>query len=468
MTELTSIPAHRLARLIALGELSPVDTVDAFLDRAARLSPRLNALSALYADEARAAAIVAQRSIETGSAPGPLHGVPIVLKDSIDIEGKPTTAGSAHFRNRIASRSAQVVDRLRACGAIVIGKTRMVEFGLGAMGLNETFGTPWNPWQMHAHYAPGGSSSGAAVAVAARIAPWALGTDTGGSARIPAAWCGVVGMKPTQGHFSMNGVVPLSPTLDVIGPICRTAEELAYLFHALTHDPRVSTAASTPNAQPGWAGHAAREVRRDGLRGYRLGMLSAGELAGVDSNVLAGYHAALEVFASQGATLVPLALPRPLQEYRVRTSAITFREAYELYGELARDPASKLDSAVRQRLLHAAQYSREDYTATLAARPQLQQECAAVLARVDALLSPTTQNLPPLVSDAARADPPNTFTRFVNFLDLCAVSVPTGLTKEGFPTGLQIICNGHHDTTALEIAIEYQRVTAWHTRIPPL
>jgi aspartyl-tRNA(Asn)/glutamyl-tRNA(Gln) amidotransferase subunit A len=127
-----------------------------------------------------------------------------------------------------------------------------------------------------------------------------------------------------------------------------------------------------------------------------------------------------------------------------------------------------LDAAVRQRLLRAAQHSSEDYTAALATRGPLQQECARVLSRVDALLSPTTQSLPPLVSDAARADPPNAFTRFVNFLDLCAVSVPNGLTKEGFPTGLQIICNRYHDATALEIAIAYQRGTTWHTQLPPL
>ncbi|MFM0068824.1 amidase [Paraburkholderia aspalathi] len=468
MTDIISIPAHRLAALIRLRELSPVDVVEAFLGRASIWSPKLNAFSDLYVDDASVAARDAHRALEAGSPVGLLHGVPIALKDAFDVAGKPTTAGSAHFKDRIAKRSAKVVERLRECGAIVIGKTRMVEFGLGAAGLNEKFGTPWNPCRMEAHYAPGGSSSGAAVAVAARLVPWALGTDTGGSARIPAAWCGVTGMKPTQGHFSMNGVAPLSPTLDVIGPICRTAEELAYLFAALTLSSGVSASGATRTETFSRASRMADEPGRRTLQGRRVGVLPAAELEGVDSEILTAYHSTLDVFASSGAALVRLALPRPLHEYRVLTSGITFHEAHALYGALARDPTTQLDSVVRQRLLRAAEYSSADYVATLAERTHFQQECAAVFAQVDALLTPGTQNLPPLVSEAASVDPPNIFTRFVNFLDLCAVSVPNGVTKEGFPTGLQIVCNRYCDATALDIAIAYQRDTSWHTQLPSL
>jgi aspartyl-tRNA(Asn)/glutamyl-tRNA(Gln) amidotransferase subunit A len=467
MIEITSIPVHRLADRIAQRQLSPVEVVDAFLDRATRLSPKLNAFTAVYATEARAAARDAQCAIEAGSAVGPLHGVPIALKDSIDVEGKPTTAGSACFQNRIARRSAKIVDHLRAAGAIIIGKTQMVEFGLGALGLNETYGTPWNPWRTDTHHAPGGSSSGAAVAVAARIAPCALGTDTGGSARIPAAWCGVTGMKPTRRHFDMDGIVPLSPTLDVVGPICRTAEELAWLFHALICHSDVSDAplASLLPSRPD--GEQIRDAARYSLYGYRLGFLAA-DLEDVDAPILTNYHAALNTFTSLGASLVPLELPRSFPEYRTRTSAITFYEAHALYGGLAWDPASKLDTGVKQRLRHAVRYSSQDYTTALTLRTQLQQECAPIFVRVNALLTPTTQNLPPRISDAERFDPPNAFTRFVNLLDLCAVSVPSGWTNDGLPTGLQIVCKTGDDATALKVAIAYQHITMWHARVPPL
>ncbi|ASL48952.1 Glutamyl-tRNA(Gln) amidotransferase subunit A (plasmid) [Burkholderia sp. AD24] len=468
MADIISIPAHRLAALIRLGELSPVEVVEAFLDRACAWSPKLNAFSDLYVDEARAAARDAHRALAAGVSVGPLHGVPIALKDAFDVAGKPTTAGSAHFRQRIAPRSARIVERLRECGAIVIGKTRMVEFGLGAAGLNEQFGTPWNPCRMDAHYAPGGSSSGAAVAVAARLVPWALGTDTGGSARIPAAWCGVAGMKPTQSHIGMTGVAPLSPTLDVIGPIGRSAEDLACLFGALTGRPDESALEATSTQTFDRVNRTTDAPWRRTLQGRRIGVLPAAELGGVDSEILGAYHSTLDAFASSGAALVPVALPRPLQEYRVRTSAITFHEAYALYGELAHDPATQLDPAVRQRLLRASGYASADYAATLAARGDFQQEFAALFAQVDALLTPSTQNLPPLVAVAANVDPPNAFTRFVNFLDLCAVSVPNGVTKAGFPTGLQIVCNSYSDATALDIAIAYQRGTGWHMQVPPL
>jgi aspartyl-tRNA(Asn)/glutamyl-tRNA(Gln) amidotransferase subunit A len=453
MRDITSTSACDLTALIKRKVLSPVDVVEAFLDQTARLNSRLNAFSEVYVDDARRAAVSACLAVKAGSLLGPLHGVPIAVKDSMAIAGKCTTAGSAHLQSNLALRSANIVKRLEECGAIIIGKTHMVEFGLGAMGVNEHFGTPWNPWDAVNHCVPGGSSSGAAVAVATRLVPWALGTDTGGSARIPAAWCGITGMKPTCEYFDMKGIVPLSPTLDVVGPICSNAEDLAYLFGALTN---IALAPRDP-----------LETDRD-LRSYRLGVLVRKELDGVDDEILAAYDEALSTFAALGASLVPLVLPYSLQEYRARTSAITFREAHDLYGELARNPEVRMDEAVRQRLLRAAQHTAADYVATLQARASLQREFSIALAGVDALLTPTTQNVAPLIADVAVTDAPNMFTRFVNLLDLCAVSVPNGFTKQGLPIGLQIVCDRRRDAVVLKLAIEYQRCTDWHMREPPV
>jgi aspartyl-tRNA(Asn)/glutamyl-tRNA(Gln) amidotransferase subunit A len=447
MNDILSMPGRVLAQSIRDRALSPVDVVAAFLERNARAAQCLNAFSELYADDAIRAAGDAARDIIHDRPIGPLHGVPIALKDSIDVAGRPTTAGSAHFSDRMAQRSATVVERLLNDGAVIVGKTRMVEFGLGALGLNAHFGTPWNPWNLRAHHAPGGSSSGAAVAVAARLVPWAIGTDTGGSARIPAAWCGVTGMKLTRDRFDMSGIAPLSPTLDSLGPICQDASDLAYLIQALTGIGVPPSSTSTP------------------LQDVRVGVLSDAELVDTEPGVLDAYAKAVDVLAASGAIVVQAALPRSLQSYRKDTSAITFREAYELYGSLARNPQACLGEDVRQRLIQAEGFLDCDVSSVLAERRRMQAEYAAAMADVDALVTPTTQCAAPLVADAASIDPPNRFTRFVNYLDLCAVSVPNGFTPIGLPTGLQIVCGRFCDALAVQIAMAYQSRTDWHTGV---
>ncbi|KVT70091.1 hypothetical protein WK56_19355 [Burkholderia ubonensis] len=449
MNDILSMPGRALAQRMRERTLSPVDVVGAFLERSASAGRQLNAFSALYAEDAHHAAGEVAREIENGRCAGALHGVPIALKDSIDIAGRRTAAGSAHFLDRVAQRSATVVERLLGGGAVIVGKTQMVEFGLGAVGINAHFGTPWNPWSVHAHHAPGGSSSGAAVAVAARLVPWAIGTDTGGSARIPAAWCGVTGMKPTRDWFDMSGVTPLSPTLDSMGLITRDAGDLAYLMHALA-------GIDVPPNPPGRP-----------LQGIRVGVLADRELDAVEPGILEDYAKAVDALAGLGAVVARAALPRSLQSYREDTSAITFREAYALYGTLARNPKSRLDEGVRRRLIQAESFLDRDMGEVFAERARMQAEYAAAMAGVDTLVTPTTQRSAPLVADAASIDPPNRFTRFVNYLDLCAVSVPNGFTPEGLPGGLQIVCGRRGDALAIRIAMAYQASTDWHTRVSP-
>src|ERR1700736_2691668 len=226
-TDPASLPAHKLAEAIAARRLSPVDVVAAFLDGIAAQDAKLHAFVEVYADEARLAAEAADKAIRSGHAVGPLHGVPIALKDLIEIEGKIVTGGTLIWRDRLAKRTATLARRLIAQGMIVLGKTHTVEFAYGGWGTNARVGTPWNPWDPKVPRTPGGSSSGSGVAVAARLAPWAIGTDTGGSVRLPASYCGLTGLKVTIGRISTHGILPLSTTLDTPGPMARSVVDAA-------------------------------------------------------------------------------------------------------------------------------------------------------------------------------------------------------------------------------------------------
>src|SRR5882672_544111 len=223
-------PAHVLARDIAARRLSPVDLVEALLARIAAYDPKLHAFIDVYAADARLAAEAADKAIRSGHALGPFHGVPIAIKDIIDIEGRITTGGSASRLDHRATRTATVVRRLVCQGMIVLGKTKTVEFACGAWGMNQHLGTPWNPWDAEVARTPGGSSSGSGVAVAARLVPWALGTDTGCSVRQAASWCGITGLKTSIGRISTHGILPLSPTLDTPGTMARTVRDVALLY----------------------------------------------------------------------------------------------------------------------------------------------------------------------------------------------------------------------------------------------
>src|SRR3984893_11129795 len=207
-------PVHTLAAEIAARRLSPVDLVDEYLARIERLEPKLQAFVSVNAARARLAAEAADKAIRSGHAVGPLHGIPIAIKDLVEIEGEVAMGGSAAWRDRVARRTASLHRKLMAAGMINLGKTHTVEFAYGGWGTNQHLGTPRNPWDPTEHRAPGGSSSGSGVAVGARLAPWAIGTDTGGSVRIPAAWNGVTGLKATIGPGSTFRVLPLRPTLD--------------------------------------------------------------------------------------------------------------------------------------------------------------------------------------------------------------------------------------------------------------
>src|SRR5207302_587472 len=264
-TDPSFLPAHRLAAEIAARRLSPVTVVEALLARIATHDKKLHAFSDVYADDARLAAEAADKAIRSGHAVGPLHGVPIALKDLIDLEGRVTTGGSMAWRERRSPVTASLARRLIAAGMIALGKTHTVEFAMGGWGTNQHLGTPWNPWDPEVARTPGGSSSGTGVAVASGMAPWGIGTDTGGSVRLPASWCGLSGLKTTIGRVSTYGILPLAPSLDTPGPMARSVEDAALLYSVMPgQDPLDPRTLSAPQPQ-----HVTAGLRR-GVKGLRL------------------------------------------------------------------------------------------------------------------------------------------------------------------------------------------------------
>ena len=456
------LPVHRLAEKIAARRQSPVEVVEALLARIAAHEPKLHAYIDVYADDARLAAEAADKAIRSGHAVGPLHGVPIALKDLIDLEGRITTGGSAVWRERRSPVTATLAQRFFAAGMIVLGKTHTVEFAMGGWGTNQHMGTPWNPWDLEMPRTPGGSSAGSGVAVAAGMTPWAIGTDTGGSVRLPASWCGLSGLKTTIGRVSTYGILPLAPSLDTPGPMARSVEDAALLYGLMQGadplDPR--TLSAPPPVDP-MAG------MRRGVRGLRLARMPEAERDGCNPEMLAAYDAALDLLAGQGADIVDIALPCRFADATAATGRIIGSEAYALIGELVDNPALPIDEAVRPRILLGRNISAREYLAALAERDRMKRGFLAALDGVDALLTPTTQTPAIHVESVDQSTTPAHFTRFVNLLELCALSIPDGLTRTGLPLSLQIICRPYDEATALRIGWAYQQVTDWHERHPP-
>ncbi|HXO00494.1 MAG TPA: amidase, partial [Stellaceae bacterium] len=347
---------------------------------------------------------------------------------------------------------------------IVLGKTHTVEFAMGGWGTNHHMGTPWNPWDPQVARTPGGSSSGSGVAVASAMAPWAIGTDTGGSVRLPASWCGLTGLKTTVGRVSCYGILPLAPSLDTPGPMARSVEDAALLFSVMQGpDPLDRLTLSAPPPIDPFA------TLRRGVKGLRLARMPAGERDGCDPEMLAAYDGALEALARAGAEIVDIALPIAFADATAATGRIIGSEAYRLTGALVDDPAQPIDPAVRPRIQIGRDIRAHQYLAALAERDRMKAEFLAALERdgIDALLTPTTQTAA-IPNDAVDQNTtPAHFTRVFNLLEMCALAVPSGFTAGGLPLSLQIACRPYDEATALRIGWAYQQATDWHLRRPP-
>jgi len=462
--ELTDLTLLEQAELLRRGQCSSRQIIDAHLARIDALNEKLHAFVDVYADEARALADAADRARKARLPLGPLHGLPIGLKDLCDIAGRVGTVGSKMWAARIAETTCATVERLLAAGMIPLGKTHMVEFAFGGWGTNPLMGAPWNPWDLARHRVPGGSSSGTAVAVAAGLAPIGIGSDTGGSVRIPSAFNGLVGLKVTFGRISLHGTGLLSWTLDSIGPLGRSVDDCAELLRVLAgpdeRDP-------TTLAQPPLDLPARLEARK--LGSYRIALPDAGQLpAFMHPAVIAAWKDAAKRLEKLGAQVVPVRLPEWYFELSKPGGTIIASEAFSLHRAYIEDPNQAIGPAVRERVLNARKLAPGEYAETLRVMAERRRVFDEWFRPFDAVLLPTVAvPAPPLDEIEEQGPIPGYLTRPANYLGLCGLAMPAGL-HEGLPLSIQILGKPFDERTVLEIGKAVQEDTGHHKLRPKL
>jgi aspartyl-tRNA(Asn)/glutamyl-tRNA(Gln) amidotransferase subunit A len=469
MNDLVWKPIVELVGLIASRSVSPVDVVRAYLERIEALDGRLKAYITVCRGEALAAAEAAEAAVMSGHALGALHGIPIGAKDLYQTKGIRTTAGSKILSGWVPEEDATVVTRLREAGCIVLGKLNMHEFAYGPEGINVHHGTAWNPWDAATHRIAGGSSSGSGVGVAAALCAGALGSDTGGSIRIPSALCGVFGIKPTYGRVSRAGVIPLSWSLDHVGPMTRTAQDAALLLGVMAgYDPKDPSSRVLP--VPDYA--AALSGRVSGLR---IGLLRRSFLDAADRPVSRAVEEAVSALEDIGAEAEEVEL-RTAVHAAGASFAILSSEALAYHEEWMRSRPGDYAADVMERLRTGAFIPATAYVKGQQARALIREEVDDLLAAHDVLIAPTTpmaatpfgENVVELNGREQEVRASLTsFTRIFNLTGHPVASVPCGFTAEGLPIGMQIIGRPFDEATVLRVAAAYQRITDWHTRRPP-
>ncbi len=422
------------------------------LDLIERENGALKAFVAITRDTALAQAALADARAAAGAPAGLLEGMPMVVKDIVDLAGVVTGCGSLTRRQSPpAERDAPVVQRLRAAGAIIPGKTHTVEYAFGGYGTNITVGTPWNPWDRKVHRIPGGSSSGTGVAVGAGLVPGGLGTDTGGSVRIPAALCGCVGLKTSIGRVARTGVAPLSQTLDSIGPLARDVKTAALMFAAM-QGPDVGDEA-TNGVRPV---DPFADLER-GVQGLRIGRIADADMPLASDEVKADFAAAMKRLADLGAIIVPVRLPASLDDYGARCGQIIAAEAYANWKAHVENPESGLAAPIRMRMLVGKAMPAADYIAVRAGQRAAIDGFLSAIDRLDAIALPTIALPAMTVADVDEAKAPMAaHTRWANYLDLCGLALPTALSRAGLPMSLQIVARKFDDALALRIGCAYE------------
>ncbi|MEA2978910.1 MAG: aspartyl-tRNA(Asn)/glutamyl-tRNA(Gln) amidotransferase subunit [Alphaproteobacteria bacterium] len=463
MTDLAYLSVAQGAALLRARKLSPVEWTKALLDRIAAIDSQYNAFLVVTADKALAQAKAAEAEIAKGQWRGPMHGVPYAAKDIFDIEGMATTCHSKIRKHHRAKADAFVVRKLREAGAVLLGKVALHEFATGG----PAFDLPWpparNPWNRDLH--PGGSSSGSGAALAAGMTPAALGTDTGGSVRNPATCCGIVGMKPTYGAVSLSGVFPLTYSLDHVGPMTRTVEDNAILFHAIAgHDPGDPTSAKrdTPDSL---------KDLKAGLKGLRIGVIEHfyREDAEADPDQVRAIEQAVGVLQKLGASVKTVRLS-PLQLWTDCNRTIHQAEAYAIHERDVRERPEDFSALTRNRLLPGAFVSAAKYIRAQQLRAALCREFAAAMRDLDAVVTLSSLLLPCRIDDlAAVAKTYDQQCRLVfNVTGTPAISVPTGFTGDGVPLAMQIAGRAFDEPMVYRVAQAYEAAAGFAERRPPI
>jgi aspartyl-tRNA(Asn)/glutamyl-tRNA(Gln) amidotransferase subunit A len=459
---LTGMTLRQASEALRDGRVSSVDLARACLDRIDRLQGPLNAFITVAREPALEQARQMDEDRRNRRWRGPLHGVPLALKDNIDTAGIRTSCASALFVDRVPDEDADVTRRLKQAGAVILGKLNMDEFGLGGNSVVTYFKPVRNPWMPDR--SAGGSSGGSAAAVAAELCFGALGTDSTGSLRIPATFCGVVGFKPTYGRVSPRGVVPLSWTFDHVGPVARTVEDAALILQVIAgHDPQDPTTLDVP--VPDYV-----TAMKAPVTGLRLGIPRVQFYDAVDAEVAAAVEEALAVLRRIAPQVRDMRLP-PL----VTVPSVAAEEMYAYHADTFAKTPWLYQPPTRRRLDAFAKLTAGDYILGRREIDRLRRDIRKVFEQVDVLVMPTVKIQPRTIEEAIkRAEserplPPELGnTGDFNMLGLPAISVPCGFTKSGLPIGLQIVGPHFGEGHVLALAHAYERATAWHTRRPRL
>ncbi len=486
MAGLASLTAHELGARYRSGAATPTQAVSECLARIEALDPRVRAFLTVTREDALRRAALADARFRTGAPLGPLDGVPIALKDVLCTRGIRTTCGSRILDGFVPPYDATVVARLFAAGAVLLGKLNMDEFAMGSSTENSGFFTTCNPWDLSR--VPGGSSGGSSAAVAAEMVPLTLGTDTGGSIRQPAAFSGVVGLKPTYGRVSRYGLIAFASSLDQLGPFARDAEDAALLLGAIAGaDPMDSTAIDVP--VPDYRAALGR-----GIEGLRLGVPAEYFMDGMDPEVEEAVRAAIVTLEKLGARTEPVSLPHTeygLAAYYVIAPAeassnlarydgvkygLRASGARDLIDMYSRTRAAGFGNEVKRRVMLgtyvlSAGYYDAYYGQAQKVRTLVRRDFDRAFEKVDLLVAPTTPGVAFKMGE--KADPlqmylNDIFTVPVSLAGLPGVSIPGGFTRDGLPIGLQLVARAFDEATLLRAAHAYQTVTDWHLRRPPL
>ena len=455
----TSLSLSQASQLVRSKKLSPAELTEACLERIERLNPKLNAFITVTSESALAEARTAEREIQQGHWRGPLHGIPLALKDLFDTAGVRTTAGSALFKDRIPAQDSEVVRRLKAAGAVLLGKLNMHEFAYGGSSVISYFGPVHNPWALDAM--AGGSSGGSAAAVAAGLCYGALGSDTGGSIREPSACCGIVGIKPTYGRVSTRGVIPLSWLYDHAGPLTRTVEDAALMLQVLAgYDPEDTTSTNTPVPD-----YAAALHERSPLR---IGIPRALFYEALHPEVESAVTSALSVLAKLASS------QRDIQMPASNDTTILRAEAYAYHAENIKKTPELYQPETLKRIRAGEDVTTGAYIQARRQVDEFRRSVRHTFESVDLLVTPTMP-VPPFAIADLLGDMDNLRskellclrnTRPFNILGLPAVSVPCGFTKAGLPIGMQISGAPGAESTVLRLAHAYEQETDWHSRRP--
>jgi aspartyl-tRNA(Asn)/glutamyl-tRNA(Gln) amidotransferase subunit A len=468
-TDLTGYTLKQASGLLRGKRVTSVELTSACLARIEKFNPALNAFITVTGEQALATARTMDAERKKGVWRGPLHGIPIALKDNMDTAGVRTTGASELFKDRIPAEDAEVVRRLKNAGAVVLGKLNMHELAYGGTSAVSYFGAVHNPWDLQR--IPGGSSGGSAAAIASDLCFGSLGTDTAGSVRIPASYCGVVGLKPTYGRVSIRGVIPLSRSLDHVGPLCKTVEDAALMLAAMAgYDQPDPTTADVPVAD------YARAMRMRTSK-LRLGIPRAPFFDRLDPEVGEAVLDAIKVLRQLTASVADVPLLAAVNPARIWDA-----EIYAYHSKWIRETPELYQPATRAAILRSGEETTEVYADARWSMELQRREIVKAFSNIDLLITPTMLGLPPLIADAVRPTPPSNRGRGAaargagggsntapfDVFGLPTISVPCGFSKSGLPIGLQISGAPFAEATVLALANTYEQATEWHNRRPPL